>query len=277
VSVFQFHSNSIDRHISFIGFGNISQALCEGLISSGVNQRNICVSDVDLKKIQKARKVFGVNATLSNSDALKFSEIVFLCVKPHKTLSVLNEISGLITGNHLIISVAAGVTLSQLNKIVSCKTARVMPNIAVSCRKGVIACAFNSSFTEKDKTAVFSVLNELGLAFEVEESMFDLVTAVSASGTAFWAFIAEKTINAVKSLGLKDSNARKLVLHSINGMVSLLSKENLSEKELIEKVSSKGGVTEAELNVMENSSLALIIEEALIQGIKKSSELKNEK
>ncbi len=276
MNVFHFNSNSIlDRHISFIGFGNISQALCKGLLSIEVNSKNIFVSDTDLSKLNKAKEL-NLNSSLVNSDALKFAEIIFLCVKPNKTLSVLKEISEFITEKHLIVSVAAGINLSQLNKIVSCKTARIMPNIPVSLGKGVIACSFNELFSEKDKEIIFSVLQKLGLIFEIKENKFDLITAVSGAGTAFWAFIAEKTINAVQLQGLNEEQARKLVLHSINGMVSFLLKENLTEKELIKKVASKGGVTETELTVLENSSLSLIIEEALIKGIKKSSDL-NEK
>lgn len=275
VSAFQARTDSfLAKHISFIGFGNISQALCTGLISSGVNPKNIFVSDTDLNKIKKAKNDFGLNSSSDNFDALKFSELVFLCVKPDKILSVLKEIFSGVTEKHILVSVAAGITLKQLNSIASCK-ARIMPNVAVSVNKGITAYAFDKDCSEENKKLVLTVLQKLGSNIEVKEQEFDLLTAVSGSGTAFWAFLIKEAVNAIELNGLEKDKARKLVLGSLNGTLSLLADNSLTEKELIKKVSSPGGVTETELNVLINSNIQSVFFDALKKGIKKSKRLGN--
>ena len=273
MSAFHVRSDSfLAKHISFIGFGNISQALTKGLISSGFNEKNIFVSDTDLSKVKKAKTDFGLNASSDNFDVLKFSELVFLCVKPDKILSVLKEISSDVSEKHILVSVAAGITLKQLNSIVSCKV-RIMPNIAVSANKGITAFVFDKDCSEKNKKLVLNVLQKLGSNIEIKEQEFDLVTAISGSGTAFWAFLIQEAVNAVELNGLNKNKARKLVLGSLNGTLSLLADNSLTEKELIKKVSSKGGVTETELNVLINSNIHSVFFDALKKGIKKSKGL----
>ncbi|MFH1663471.1 MAG: pyrroline-5-carboxylate reductase [archaeon] len=277
MSAFQFSSDFIlDRHLSFVGFGRISQALCKGMLSSGVKLDNIFVSDTDLSKAIEAKEL-GLNFSSSNADAAKFAEIIFLCVKPDKALSVLREISPFLGKNHILVSVAAGISLQQLNSVVSCKTVRLMPNLGVSCNKGVIAFAFGSGFSSKDKKIVLGILEGIGLCLEAKENEFDLITAVSGCGPAFWAFLISETVKAAELNGLSKTKSRKLVLASLNGTLGILMREGISEEQLIELVSSPGGVTEKELDVLRNSFLKKVFSDALKAGIKKSGGIDSEK
>jgi len=273
VSAFQSQTDSVlSKHISLIGFGRISQALCKGLINSGISPLGIFVSDSDEEKLAEAKKI-GVNTSTFNSEALNFSEIVFLCVKPKDALNVLKKLS--FTENQVLVSVAAGITLKQLKEIVSCKVLRVMPNIAVSQNKGVCAYSLASNLKKEEAGEALELIKLLGFAEEVNENQMDVVTAVSGSGPAFWAFLIQKAVKAAEMQGLSKGKARNMVLNSLNGTVSLLLEK--TEEEVIDSVSSPGGITEEELRVLENADFYSVFSKALSKAVKKSKELQKSK
>ncbi len=278
MSAFQVQSDFVlARHLSFVGFGRISQCLCKGLISAGFKPENILVTDSDKDKLENAVKEFRVNSSEKNSDAGEFAEIVFLCVKPKHALSVLDEISVSLKKNHLLVSVAAGIKLEQIEEIVSCNTARIMPNVGVYCNKGMTGFALSSNVTKTQEETLLSIFRALGNTVKLSEKEFDVFTAVSGSGPGFWAFLVKEMVNSAELLGLSKENSREIVLQCVKGTVSLLSDQGFSEKEVIEMVSSPGGVTEKELSVLQSHSIEKIFFDALEKAVTKSGDLGNDK
>ncbi|MBU2100547.1 NAD(P)-binding domain-containing protein [Candidatus Micrarchaeota archaeon] len=267
MSAFQVHSDFIlVRHLSFVGFERISQSLCKGLISAGFKAENILVTDSDNSRLEIAEKELKTKTSSKNSDAADFAQMVFLCVKPAGINSVLKEISDRLTEKHVIVSVAAGIKIKSIEKEVYCRVLRLMPNIAVSLKKGVNAVSFGKGLSEKEKQEFLDFFSGIGVVFEAEEKYFNLITVVSGSGPAFWARLIEYEINAVNSFGLEKEKARKLVLYSIEGTLALLA--GMKEKELIDLVASPQGVTAERLKVLEEEN----IEESFLFSLKKALE-----
>ena len=234
---------------------------------------HIMSSDKDKNKLSKAKNELKIEAA-SNRDLAKKSNIVFLCAKPKDIREILEEIKDLVE-NKIIVSIAAGVKISSIEKIIgkNKKIVRVMPNI--SCIVGEMAAAysFNKNISEEDKTIIHEILNKAGLAIEMEEEKMDSVTALSGSGPAFVAYLIQNFAEAGEKQGLKKEVAYKLALQTFFGAGKLLKQTKINPEELIKMVSSPEGTTVAGLKILENSDIKKIIDKTIEAAVKRSKEL----
>ncbi|MAE42403.1 pyrroline-5-carboxylate reductase [Candidatus Woesearchaeota archaeon] len=258
--------------IGFIGTGNMAKALIRNI----KNADNCCIiaSDKNQDKLSKAEKELEISTTKSNKELAQESEIIFLCVKPKDIAAVLEEIRE-IAENKVIISIAAGVKISSIEKIIGNdrKVVRVMPN--VNCIVGETAAAYslNKNIRNKDKEIINKLLNSAGLALEINEEKMDAVTALSGSGPAFVAFLIDIFVNAGIKYGLSKEDSYKLAVQTFYGTGSLLKKKKITIEKLIEMVSSPGGTTVAGREVLEDSDINKIIDKTIEAAIKRSKEL----
>ena len=175
-------------NIGFLGAGKMATALARGFVNADIIfPREMIASD----PFDTARKHFaveiGAKAVAANVDVAKFANVLVLATKPDQVPAALAEISGAFTKNHLLISIAAGVTLAKLETALpaGARVIRVMPNTPALVGAGASAFALGKSATAADGELAKKLLSAVGIAIQVKEPLLDAVTGLSGSGPAY--------------------------------------------------------------------------------------------
>lgn len=252
--------------IGIIGAGNMGMAIASGL------RERFLVSDQDQSKL-KAIKNRKVSMARSNIGLARQSNIIIIAVKPQDIIKVLEEIKPHVK-EKLIISVAAGAETSSIEKVLG-KVAviRVMPNMPAMVGKGISAISRGRFAGSNDFKAASRIFSNVGEVIEVKENMMDAVTAVSGSGPAYYFLFTYLLQKAAQAAGLKKDIAVKLARAVFIGAAEVIKSKDLSMEELVKKVASKGGTTEAALKVFEQEDLEAIINKAVKHAAMRSKQL----
>ncbi len=260
------------QRIAFIGAGKMATALISCIYNKKL-AKSIIASDKNNKNLNNIKKQFKIKTTRGNKEAVKNSDIVFICVKPQDIDEVLDEIKNVVK-NRLIVSIAAGIKLKHLESALKNKRViRVMPNI--SCIVGEMAAGFSAGkyATKDDIKIVGKMLNSAGIAFLMKEDLLDVVTGISGSGPAFFAYFIKAFEEAGVKNGLPREVAFKLACRTALGTGKLLLEKNIAADELIGMVASKKGTTVAGLSVLKKHKVKDILIKAIDAAIKRSREL----
>ena len=262
--------------IGFIGAGRMATALARGWLSSGLTSaENIVASD----PLNEAREHFaaqtGAKVVDSNAEVLTNAEIVILSVKPQHMQDVLTGIQRHVTTHHLIVSIAAGVSLKTLCDTLGDETRiiRVMPN--TPCLVGASAAAFSVGGTasEEDSALVERMLSLVGIAFPVAEQLLDAVTGLSGSGPAFVFQIIEALSDGGVRVGLPRDIALKLAAQTVLGAAKMVLETGEHPAALKDAVASPGGTTIAGLHALEQGGLRSCLINAVEAATIRSREL----
>lgn len=251
--------------IGIIGFGNMGSAIAERVKS----KYRLSVFDKDKKKTGGLK---GIKVSDTIPGLVSQSDAVVLAVKPQDFYSVLNEIKDYTKGK-LIISIAAGITTKDIDKILGkVRVIRVMPNMPAIIGKGMSCICKGKYAKEKDLEFAEKLFKSLGKTLVVREIMMNAATAISGSGPGYYYYLIEGDPEQYKSnrnlfkkqfisyltaaaqdLGFSHPEARFLSIGTGNACDSLLEKSGLSPGELKKRVASKGGTTEAGLKVLKHN------------------------
>lgn len=265
--------------IGIIGYGNMGQAIGQRI----KDQYAVCVFDQDKNKTSALKNI---TVAASSVDLVKQSEVIVLAIKPQDFDSLLNEIKSLIQGK-LIISIAAGITTQYLRNRLGeeLRVIRVMPNMPAQIGQGISVLFKDKNATQQDRDLADHLLSCVGkVLFVSNEKMINAATAVSGSGPAFFCYYINEKVNlnlkqkefiqelidAAVGIGFNQQQAKMLVEETVNGTTSILEKKNLSCGELIKMVASKGGTTQAGLEVLQSGGS---LKEAINSAWKRAEEL----
>uniref|UniRef100_A0A8C0NVW6 Pyrroline-5-carboxylate reductase 1 n=3 Tax=Canis lupus TaxID=9612 RepID=A0A8C0NVW6_CANLF len=201
--------------VGFIGAGQLAFALAKGFTAAGiVAAHKIMASspDMDLPTVSGLRKM-GVNLTPHNKETVRHSDVLFLAVKPHIIPFILDEIGAHIEDRHIVVSCAAGVTISSIEKKLMAfqpapKVIRCMTNTPVVVREGATVYATGTHAQVEDGRLLEQLMGSVGFCTEVEEDLIDAVTGLSGSGPAY-AFTA---LEALADGGVKMGLPRRLAV-----------------------------------------------------------------
>jgi len=208
----------------------------------------------------------------------KAADVVVLAVKPQDSAAALAQVRGWIAPGQLVISIMAGVSISSISSRLGGHNAliRSMPNLPAQCGVGmtVYCCAPEISSTQQ-QLAQF-IFESFGRSLKVEkESQLDSATALSGTGPAYFYFLLQQMQSVAIDCGYSPAQSELLLEQTMEGALALWRETGLSPAELIKKVASRGGTTEAALNVLENRSVALGIREAIHAANKRAEQLGN--
>ena len=266
----------LNCNITFIGGGNMAQALIGGLIARGMPTTRITVAD-PFENVRQLLQEKDVHVTDDNIAAIEKADIVVLAVKPQVLANVLKQLHGLLDGK-LVISIVAGAeiatmaTLSGTDRIV-----RVMPNTPALVQTGAHGLYATDVVDAKDRELASQVLAATGLTIWVNsEAQIDAVTAVSGSGPAYFFYMMESMIRAGKNLGLDEKVATALTLQTALGAAQMAITSANSPAELRKNVTSPNGTTQAALQVFDRAQISQNIQSALAAAKKRSQELAQE-
>jgi pyrroline-5-carboxylate reductase len=272
----------------FIGYGNMAEAIYQRIdkklfgkifLIEKNSERRVYINEKNYKKTQVLKELNGIK--FNNSD------IVLLAVKPNQIKSVCEEINSLILGKKdipIIISIAAGVTTSAVkNFIINNLTNlqndidifRAMPNLCARDGEAITGLYGKSKQINKSNltTIISKIFKSIGeILWVKKESDLDIVTAISGSGPAYIFYFIDTMIKSAVELGLDKKNAKKLVIQTVIGSGKTgISIDNFAEQ--ISKVASKGGTTEAAINLLNKKKLDVIFTQAIKAAYSKSKEI----
>jgi pyrroline-5-carboxylate reductase len=276
------------KKVGFIGAGNMGEAMINGLIKSALCEPGqIWASDVRVARLRQLKDTYQIHATEDNIAVFEQADVVVLAVKPQHMDGVLGHLSRTfprtITGVKLIISIAAGFPIARIERHLyqdldeSSKgllpIIRVMPNTPALVLAGMAGMSGNSYAGASDLNQARDLLAAVGRVIEFEEKDLDAVTALSGSGPAYVFYVIEALVEAGAGLGLRPSHALELTLETIKGSVRLLEETGEAPASLRKKVTSKGGTTEAALNVLDRHGVKGHLMDAIRAAAERSKEL----
>lgn len=269
-------SAALNCNISFIGGGNMAQALIGGLIARGLPATRIIVSD-PVEKVRLLLAEKEVNVTDDNIAAIKHADIVVFAVKPQVLADVLKPLQGLLDGK-LVISIVAGAEIATLSSLLGTdRIVRVMPNTPALVQTGAHGLFANADMSTADRELASQVLASTGLTIWVNsEAQIDAVTAVSGSGPAYFFYMMESMIRAGVNLGLDEKVATALTLQTALGAAQMAITSANTPAELRKNVTSPNGTTQAALEVFDQAQISQNIQAALAAAAKRSQELAQE-
>lgn len=235
---------------------------------------SISISEKSKGRQRYLSKTYGLKAKdllglVSSCDTL------ILAVKPQNIDEVLKEIVSCIRGKKLIISIAAGIATQYISKRLGKKVriVRAMPNLPAQVQKGITALCKGKGATAQDLATAQLIFQTLGQTVVVKERQMDAVTALSGSGPGYVYLFMEQMIAAGVSLGLKKDVAKKLVVQTFVGSSELVSKQEKDPAFLRERVTSKGGTTQAALDVFAKNKIEKVIGQAVFAAAKRAQAL----
>ena len=262
--------------IAFIGAGNMGRALIKGLIKAqNARPQDIRVHDAFAQAMTRVKDETGVNVLPSATEAVRGAGTILLAVKPGDVPGVLEQIRDELTSETLVVSIAAGVTLSAMEKVLGGKPhlIRAMPNTPAQVGFGATAIAKGEYATEDDMTAAARIFQSVGRVVEVDESLMDAVTGLSGSGPAYVFVIIEALADAGVLAGLPRTTALELAAQTVRGAAEMVLESDLHPAALKDMVTSPGGTTAAGLNVLERGALRGLIIHAVKVATHKSARI----
>jgi pyrroline-5-carboxylate reductase len=220
-------------------------------------------------------KEFHVKGSSNNKSAVNNADVVVLAVKPQVIGGVLEAFQEALGHKPLVISIAAGISTALLEKSLGegVRVVRAMPNTPALVRSGAAAICRGRWATDADFNLAEAVLSAVGMVVRIEEKDMDAVTALSGSGPAYVFHLMEAMIAAANHAGLDGDVARKLVHATVMGSAKLAQETGVDPAELRRRVTSKGGTTEAALQVLEEKSVYHAYLQAIAAAHRRSREL----
>ncbi len=262
--------------IGFLGAGRMASALARGWIAAGLTTADrVLASD----PIAAAREGFAgadsLRTVASNPEVVAHGDLLVLAVKPQSMKALLEEIRPLLTDRHLIVSIAAGVSLKQLAEGLGAKRrlVRVMPN--TPCLVGASASAYapGEGATAEDAALVDRLLKAVGVAFRVPENLLDAVTGLSGSGPAFVYLMIEALSDGGVRVGLPRDAATALAAQTVLGAAKMVLETGSHPGVLKDQVASPGGTTIAGLHALERGGVRGAIMDAVEAATRRAAEL----
>ena len=253
--------------IAFIGGGNMARSLIVGLLADGADAASIRVAEAITESRDAIACDFGVPVFASSTDAVAGASIWLLAVKPQVMRSVCEALSEVaLRDRPLIVSIAAGVTTTQLDRWLGGGIAivRTMPNIPALLGAGVTALYANPQVDAIGRQRAEHLLTAAGKTLWLsDETMMDAVTAVSGSGPAYVFLLAEAMLDAALAEGLAPDAVRTLVLQTVLGAARMLTEEDATPAELRRRVTSAGGTTQAAIELLAAGGFGALVERAI--------------
>lgn len=262
--------------IGFLGAGKMATALAKGFVQAGlVTPEQLTASDISEAARATFAKETGAKTVASNPDSVKFAHILVLAVKPDQVAGALAEIHEQMTEKHLLISIAAGVTIARLEAGLGkdARVIRVMPNTPALVGASATGFALGKSATAADADLAKKLFSAVGVAFQVKESLLDAVTGLSGSGPAYVYLFIESLSDGGVAAGLPREVATKLAAQTVLGAARMVLETGQHPGALKDMVTSPGGTTIEGLHELEKGKLRGTVISAVRAATEKSKKL----
>nr|XP_056710728.1 pyrroline-5-carboxylate reductase 3 [Euleptes europaea] len=264
-----------ELRVGFVGAGRMAGALVQGMLLTGeVQPKNIFASAPSNTNLDKFQG-FGCRTTHCNLEVLKNSTVVFLATKPHIIPMVLREIAPAVTQDHIVISMAAGVTLGTLEELLPARTKvlRMMPNLPCVVQSGAIVLAPGTCTRDLDVALLKKLLTPCGLCEVGPEPYIDIHTGLSGSGVAYVYTFAEALAEGAVKMGMPWAVANKIAAQTLLGAGKMILETGEHPAVLRSAVCTPGGTTIHALHELEKGALRSTVMNAVEAGTSRAQEL----
>jgi pyrroline-5-carboxylate reductase len=261
------------RRIAILGTGRIGEALLAGLLSSGWT--DIVATSRSETRVAELHERHGVETTTSNAEAVRGAAVVVVAVKPQDMDALLASIRDAVTPEQTVLTVAAAIPTAYVEERLpdGVPVVRAMPNAPSTVHEGMAGIAAGAHASDEQLAVADDVLSHLGRVVRVPESAMDAITAVSGSGPAYFALLAEAMIEAGILLGLSREVSTTLVVQTMLGTAKQLRDEGMHPVELREAVTSPGGTTIAAIRELEQAGVRAAFLNAIQAAMTRAREL----
>jgi len=266
----------VEGDLLILGLGAMGSALARGIISSGtLRPAQVWGYDAVEAKMQSLKSELGIQTASAPDEGLEHFRAIVLVVKPDVVPSLLKQLSTKLDRRQLVISLAAGITLAQLQRWSgdAIPIIRVMTNILVSYRKGTCALAPGKSARKSHLATAKSLFDPLGVVVEVAEKDMDAVTALAGSGPAFVFYFIEALRDAGVRCGLSKEVALRMAAQTVEGAAHAVLETGSHPGLLRDQVTSPGGTTTHGLQALESRAFRAGIIEAIIAATTRAGEI----
>ncbi len=247
-----------DKIIGFIGAGNMGSAMIGGILHSSLaTTGQVIASAHSPATLEKIRTKYSIETTLSNETVAERSDILFLAVKPNKFDEVIPQISGHVRNSCIIVSIAAGKTISAIESAFDreIKLIRAMPNTPALVGEAMSALCPNGAVTGEELSEIQDIFGCFGKSEVVPESMIDAVVGVSGSSPAYVYMFIEAMADAAVADGMSRAMAYKFAAQSVYGAAKMVLETGEHPGVLKDAVCSPGGTTIEAVAALEKGGL----------------------
>ena len=262
--------------LAVLGCGKMGEALVAGLLASGWRQASeIVVTARTEERLKELSEKHGVATTLDNGAAVAGADVIVVAVKPQDIESLLTEISPHVGTEQTVLSFVAAISTEFIESHLAqpVPVVRAMPNTPSLVHEGMAGIAAGKHANDDHVHLAREVLTHVGRVVVVAEDYLDAVTAISGSGPAYFALLAEAMIEAGILLGLSREISTDLVVQTMLGSAKLLRDTHMHPVELREMVTSPGGTTTRAIQVLEQSGVRAAFLNAIQAAMERSKEL----
>jgi pyrroline-5-carboxylate reductase len=275
---------SMTNHIAFLGTGSMNEAIMAGLLAAGFPKSDVTATVRRGERAAELAQRYGVTAMATaedddvNAQAVRGASVVVLGVKPVGIADVAREIASALRPDAIVVSVAAAVSIAQLEKALPAgqPVVRTMPNTPARLGHGVVSVSGGTNASRDHVERVVKLFKSVGLVVEVPEDQVEAVGALSGSGPAYVFYLAEAMAKAGEALGLDPYLALKLARETVVGAAHMLAEPGADPVALRRAVTSPKGTTERAIAVFEERGLPAIIADGARAAAERSREITRE-
>ena len=263
-------------NVLIIGGGNMGRSFAESFLNAKIlSHKQLTVIEKDHAQIQELNRLKLGQIYNDYGDFILDKELIILAVKPQDAYSVYPKLKPFLTEKHIVLSIMAGVPIKQIEEQLGInKAVRCMPNLPCQIGLGVTGFMVSETIPQHDIDFIRKLLETTGVSIQLyDEDKLNAVTAISGSGPAYIFYFMDAMIQKTMEMGFTHTEASKMVEQTFLGAVELYKVNDLSCKEWIDKVSSKGGTTEAAIRQFHQTSVSFNIQQGMEDALQRSREL----
>ena len=242
----------IDEQIGIIGTGSMGRMLIRSFIRGGAAiPQQICAANRTPETCIAIAAETGIQTAEDSRALVEGADIVILCVRQPDVVPVMQEIHDLLTDDKLLISIASDVPLNELEALTSARVVRVIPSLPAEQLKGVSLIVFSEHTTQADRKEVLSLFSAVSTPVAITERELEAYTTLTSCAPAFFAaMVHEFARSATRMTGIPADEAEQLARETFIGTAALLENPGTSSDDLISRVATPGGITEAGVHVL---------------------------
>jgi len=263
--------------VGILGTGKMGGAIAHAILDKNlVCRKSVFVFDKQEEKltpfIQKGAKSSSLKEIANKAD------IIIIAVKPDDMKNLLESLKGKLNPQQVVISIAAGITICFISKILgeSIPVVRVMPNAAISVDEGTCALSTGSTMDAQKIGFIERIFKQLGQVVELPEEKLDAVTGLSGSGPAYVYMMIEGLIQGGERAGLSREISRKLAIQTVLGAAKIARETDKSMQELILAIATPGGTTARGLKVLDEGDFVDLLSRAVVEAAKRAKKINQE-
>lgn len=266
----------MNKRIGFIGAGNMAKAIIGGIINSKlIAAENIYIYGPHVEKLKVTQGQYGVQICNSAKELAEAMDILFISVKPNIFLKVLSELRECIQKDTIVISVAAGITISEIEDILhnEYKIVRAMPNTPALVGEGMSSICCNDRVTEDEILLVKDIFESFGKAEILPEYLIHSVIGASGSAPAYAFMMIEAMADGAVLGGMPRDKAYKFAAQALLGSAKMVLETGKHPGELKDMVCSPGGTTIEAVKALEESGFRAAVIDAMEKCMNKSKDM----